>query len=375
MQQNSHENTQIIIDYLTFSIRLSEFLPIRENIEEYNYVYLAERIIKKLFLGGDKVDYQSAPGGRGYKNSMRCQNGIRYYFGGCDHFCIDMSGTGCRFFETLNPGLSWYKYIKFLQTSYPMVNFSRLDVAADTFETLDIKVIQNKVDNQQYISKWRYWYIGRGSKACEIYIGSELSDFYLRIYDKTMERQKRLGAEAEVPQGWVRLEFQMRDAPAGRFISAWQELGEDKIGETYLGIMKNQLTFYSKYDGVHTDRIVVCRWWQQFLGDVERIKMAYQGGLEYNLENLKGYIFKQAGSSIKTYLQLNDGDLTPLIKGISDRPLNDKQKNLLDKHKYLDTPKTALQLQEEWQQRMLENDLSADQLELLNSWRNNDTIK
>lgn len=80
-------------------------------------------------------------------------------------------------------------------------------------------------------------------------------------------------------------------------------------------------------------------------GDAEQIRMAYDAGKDYNFDSLKRYIFHQAGSSIKAYLAIMDGDFGPLLQGVRMAALNDRQTELI---------RSAQEQRREWQQRQIE---------------------
>lgn len=69
----------------------------------------------------------------------RWYDGIVYAYGSSDTIYIQMSGTGCRTWETTHPGLTWEKWIKYLQSTYASLHISRLDIACDTFGKLKLK--------------------------------------------------------------------------------------------------------------------------------------------------------------------------------------------------------------------------------------------
>lgn len=314
-------DVKILVDFLCFTVSVLDFV---EGKEDYDYTYLGSRIEQKLLLEG--LQFQNKRAFNGYNNAMLA-GGVMYCYGGRDDIFIQMSGTGCRTFESLHPGLTWESWIRQLQATYGSLHFSRMDIACDTFGDLKIRTIQLATMSEKFVSKWRTYLCQVGNKENSVIFGSAKSDFRLRIYDKTQERQNALGAEVEVPADWVRLEFQLRNDAVTSFLRPWQESGD--VSTTFFGILRNQLSFFTKYDGVHTDRMVLTPWWRKLLGNVGRIRMAYQGGCEYNLQNLENYVFKQAGSSIQTYLLAKDGDLSALMQGVYDRKLNDRQKQWL----------------------------------------------
>ncbi len=334
-----HGATRILVDYFCFTVGLSEFQD--HNETEEKAVYLPERIEKRFYLSG--LEFQERKGMYGYAYA-KWYDGIVYAWGGNDTVYVQMSGTGCRTWETTHPGLTWEKWIKYLQATYATLHISRLDIACDTFGLLKLRNIQAFTRAGNYISRWKTFLIQEGSNEMAVIWGSSKSDFRLRIYDKTLERTVKGSVDADkVPKDWVRCEFQLRNDAAASFVRAWQSSGS--IGSTFLGIMKNQLLYVTAYDGKNRDRATVARWWDKLLGDAEQIHMAYDAGKDYNFDSLKRYIFHQAGSSIKAYLKIMDGDFGPLLQGVEMSALNDRQTELI---------RSAQFARREWQAQQIE---------------------
>lgn len=334
-----HDATRILVDYFCFTVSLAEFQEYDPSEEKA--VYLQQRIEKKFYLTG--LEFQQRKGMYGYAYSA-WYDGIVYAWGGAETIYIQMSGTGCRTWETTHPGLTWEKWIKYLQTTYATLHISRLDIACDTFGLLKLRNMQAFTRAGNYISRWKTFLIQEGSNEMAVIWGSSKSDFRLRIYDKTLERQKKGGAEPDkIPQGWVRCEFQLRNDAAASFVRSWQACGS--IGQTFMGIMRNQLLYVMAYDGKNRDRATPAPWWDKLLGDAEQIHMAYDAGKDYNFDSLKKYIFHQAGSSIKAYLQIMDGDFTPLLQGVAMSSLNDRQTELI---------RSAQMQRRDWQSKQIE---------------------
>lgn len=318
-----HGATRILVDYFCFTVSLSEFCDY--DAEHYDGRNLPGRIERKFLLQG--LEFQQRKGMYGYAYSA-WYDGIVYAWGGADTVYIQMSGTGCRTWESTHPGLAWEKWIKYLQSTYATFHVSRLDIACDTFGQLKLKTIQAYTRNGKYISRWKTFLIQEGSAEMAVIWGSSKSDFRLRIYDKSLERVVKGGVNEEtVPKDWVRCEFQLRNDAATSFVRSWQTTSS--IGITFMGIMKNQLLYVSQYDGKNRNRATVAPWWDKLLGDAEKLRMAYDAGKDYNFDSLKRYIFHQAGSSIKAYLTIMDGDFSALLNGVNMSSLNDRQTELV----------------------------------------------
>ncbi len=316
---------RLLVDYLCFTISRSDFFS-----EDANEQYIFERICGKMFLHG--LNYQLRRSFYGYATTYNAC-GISICFGGREDIYIQMSGTGCRAFESLHMGLTWEKYIDYLRTTYSSLHVSRLDIACDTFDLLKIQHIQSYTMERRFVSRWKKYLCMIGSDENSVIFGSKQSDFRCRIYDKTQERREATG-EQDIPDNWVRVEFQLRNEAAASFLRSWFSSGD--LSATFFGLLSNQLMFYTKYDGIHRDRAKVAPWWRQLIGNAQRIKMAYVGGMEYNCESLRQYVLGQAGSSVRTYISLYGID--QLVADVSQRPLNDRQLALLNSGEEIPVP-------------------------------------
>ena len=315
-------DVRFLVDYFCFTISRSDFFSVEADEQ-----FIFERILGKLFLGG--LDYQLRRSFYGYNvTQMSC--GICICYGGRDDIYIQMSGQGCRAFESLHPGLTWEKYISYLQLTYTSFHVSRLDIACDTFDLLRLDKIQRYTMEHRFISKWRTFLCQIGSNENSVIWGSSASDFRCRIYDKSQERREKTGSD-EVPENWVRVEFQLRNDRAQSFLHSWFCLGD--LSECFLGVLRNQLIYYSKFDGVHYDRVEIVSWWERLLGAAGRVKMAYCGGLEYNLESLKDYVVRQAGGAVRAYVELYG--VQKLVDEVKYHPMNQKQSDLVGRFKTL----------------------------------------
>lgn len=310
----------LLVDWCTFTITRFDFLS-----AEADEQYIFERVLSKFGL--QSLSWLETRGRNSY-NICYYADGISILLGGRDDICIDFSGTGCRAWESCNPGWTWERLIFHMLATYPSLHFSRLDIACDTFGLLSAKLLAKYTWAGKFVSRWRKPHCDVGVGICIIYFGSGKSDFMLRIYDKTIERLAR-GVE-NVPEGWVRLEFQLRNKAIQSFLRSWKETQD--ISLTFFGILRNQLLFVSEVPdraNRHQDRAQIVRWWAKLLANSGRIKMAYCGGMEYNLDNLKRYVLNQSGSSIRTFVEVFGSE--HLLEQVSSVPLNDRQVHLLER--------------------------------------------
>ena len=333
-----HGATKILVDYFCFTVSLSEFQEHDETEEKA--VYLPQRIEKKFYLSG--LEFQDRRGMYGYAYA-------RWY----DASSTPMAAATRSIYRCPAPAAARGKprtgpdvgKVDSILAIY-------LRVAAHKSLGYCLRYLwQVEAENRARLHPRRTVYLplenvpdtGRFRRNGG-HLGSSKSDFRLRIYDKTLERQVKGSVDADKSRkNWVRCEFQLRNDAAASFIRSWQSNGS--IGLTFMGIMKNQLLYVSQYDGKNRDRATVAPWWARLLGDAEQIRMAYDAGKDYNFDSLKRYIFHQAGSSIKAYLAIMDGDFGPLLQGVRMAALNDRQTELI---------RSAQEQRREWQQRQIE---------------------
>lgn len=323
----SQKPINILVDYIAFTIGRECFIDSVDNPEYEDETDKGILDLLCLVMGFGELEFVQRRGLYGYDIAY-CHEGITLCWGGTDTIFVQMSGQGCRLYETINKSLDWLSMIRMVQ-GFRRHNFSRLDIACDTFGRLKMDTLMQFTAQQRYVSRFQDYEIRYGTKMREIIFGSPKSRVLLRIYDKTMERKVALGGSAQVAPDWLRLELQMRDDAADSFIAAWRRT--NNISTAYYGILSNQLRFVRERDPITVTRSVTVKWWSTFCGHVDKIPMAYKGGLEYNLQSLQRYVIGQAGSSIRTWLELHDYDTAALIELVKERKYNERQKALLDK--------------------------------------------
>ena len=191
---------KIIVDWLAFTV----------------FSISLDDVVSLLGFSNIIGDFESCNGSNGYQD--------RYYYDGVSiHFNgrqdmgihINMSGQGCRVFETYSDYGDFVELFNRI-SELEKYNISRLDIAYDDFiNTLPIDDIVSSVHRQEWLSPsnikwWEAVYSAAGTSA---YIGSPRSNIRIRFYDK--------GAEKKVDYQWTRCEIQMRDIAAVLFVYRW----------------------------------------------------------------------------------------------------------------------------------------------------------
>ena len=179
-----------------------------ENIVLYDWLSFTSKVHSPdeliSALGLSHVPWTETKGARGYKDRKYFSCISIHYNGRADMgVWVEMSGQGCRTFESLS-NVGWDSLFKFIREN--TLKITRLDVAFDDHTgLLNIRQIVNDTQCGMYISKSDYWETVLSSKGSTVQIGSPQSKVLIRIYDKAAER----GYSSDVH--WVRVEIQLRD--------------------------------------------------------------------------------------------------------------------------------------------------------------------
>lgn len=276
-------------------------------------------------LGLEKCNFQFINGMHGYADRLY-YDGISIHFNGRNEnmgvWC-EMSGQGCRVFETLGTG-DYNTIFRTIFENDGMMNVTRLDVAFDDHDgLLNISKIFDDTMKQNFSSRWKWYKHEAGSQGVTVYFGSPKSDIRLRIYDKARERNKE--------GHWIRVELQLRDERALAFIKLLYYETEE-ISCAFLGVIHNYLRFLKpNKNDTHKDRWATAGYWHKFIKSAAKIRIYEKPGIEYNLENLTKFVVNQAGGAIETYLHIfGERELKRQLEQRS-VPLNPKYKELIDK--------------------------------------------
>lgn len=280
----------ILYDWLTVSF---------QNVDKDTIIHL---------LGLQSVAWTEAETG------SRLKYGHRIFFDGVSvHFtddtdrrhnigvCLEMSGQGCRDFETHGKG-DWWILFEFIRLAKGRI--TRLDIAFDDFSGLislpvmagmarrffftsrsqNVRVIEESSDGDPD---------HMGISVCH---GSKSSDIYIRCYDKRVERHAW-----EIPH-WVRFEVQLRNDNCAGFV-----LAEGDLGEKLRGVVTNYLN-YRCPDPADSNkrRWHVSPWWDRFIQGVAAISVNSKRDTEYNKDRLDKHVYSRNHNAIKTAI-LTDG--------------------------------------------------------------------
>lgn len=247
--------------------------------------------------------------------------------------CLDISGQGCRELETL--GLDWGKFLRKIR-DLRCVNVTRLDLAYDDHSgVLDLHRVAQDTQDRCYTSHCRKTKVLWSDNSTldvqglTVYVGSEKSDTFLRMYDKAAEReynQKELH--------WVRVELQLRNGCATN--AAWRLAAVCDVGSLVSGILRNYIVYRENSTDENKSRWPVAEYWAKLLQDMERIRLYTTPGEEYNLSKSERQLIHQYGQLIQVMAKTSSRGIAGILEECKkEHPvLNKKYETLLADMEY-----------------------------------------
>lgn len=300
---------------------------INENIVLYDWLSFTSKTHSPdqliAALGLSHVPWTETKGARGYRE-RKYFSCISVHYNGRDDMgvWVEMSGQGCRTFETLS-SVGWEGLFRFIHEND--LHMTRLDVAFDDHTgILPLDEIADDAQNGRFVSRMNYWETVLSSKGTTVQIGSPQSKVLVRIYDKAMERGCEDGTH------WVRCEMQLRDDRAAQFTNI-----DMPIGEAFAGVLLNYLRFVEPdEEDTNKSRWPMKPYWEALVGDAQRISIFTAPGMEYNEERCRHYVVNQAGNAIDACIKMYG--LYEFEKMIQERETmgNPKYDLLVQRHRF-----------------------------------------
>lgn len=305
---------RIIFDYLAFTTKIDSI----------------DSIVK--FLGLDNLNFTTSKGFHGYRQRLYF-DGIHIHFDGQPNMgiCVEMSGQGCRNFETFGTG-DFMEVFSYIFSNPDNLHITRLDVAYDDFDGfLNFDELLDDVRNYNWVSRFRELPVEQNfskdetKRGVTIYCGSKKSEVMFRIYDKKAE-QKRLDLNH-----WTRFEMQLRRDRSLTFIEML--LAGNDLNTLFVSVVNNYIRFIEPTD---TDsnlwRAPMAGYWAKFITTLSKTSL-YRPGTDYNISNLENFVVKQCSSAIVSFIALfGFGEFRELVEGKSRYKLNDRHRQVLLSH-------------------------------------------
>ncbi len=297
---------------------------VAENLVIYDWLSFTSKVHTPdqliAALGLSHVPWTETKGARGYRDRKYFSCISIHYNGRSDMgVWVEMSGQGCRTFESLSK-VGWEGIFSFIRDNG--LKITRLDVAYDDHSgILNIREIASDTQAGMYISKSDYWETVLSSKGTTVQIGSPQSKVLIRIYDKAAERGKP-------DEHWIRVELQLRDDRAVQFTKI-----PLPIGQAFAGVLLNYLRYVEPGEDTNKWRWPMTDYWFNLVQDAEKISIYQTPGMEYNEERCKNYVINQAGNAIDACIQMYG--LYEFEKMIQERKTapNPKYEQLIQQHR------------------------------------------
>lgn len=298
---------ELLVDYAD--------LP-QENRLLFDWVSISTRIhnpgqIKEL-LGMSDVPWQVMKSGNGYTHRFFfCDVSISYCEGDMSHvngfFLLEMSGQGCRTFETYGNG-DYKKLFSLVQNEVGKdhvnqdVRITRLDIAFDdVVGSFDLDLICDKTRRQEYVSRSKIYQAIYGNKGNSATFGRKGSNVYIRIYDKAKER----GYKDADNKHWVRCELQLSGDAARSVVLRLSDCSAQSL---YCSVLRQFLCFKEPSEDSNKTRWEDSPWWIDHLQNAEGIRFYDKLGVEYNYHKCEKYVETQPLGSIKAMIQIMGKD-------------------------------------------------------------------
>ncbi len=299
-----HDNTnKVLFDWVSISTK--ELSP-KELID---------------FIGMTDCNWIQGKGFHGYQTRLYCES-ISVHSDGAENMgtWLEMSGQGCRAFETYGTG-DYEALFRLCLDNPKLYNLTRLDVAFDDFTgILNPERIFEDTFHKKFKAKAEKWSAIQSSDGISVVHGSPKSKVLIRIYDKLAERIAKVAdkeqidiIKAEIPH-WVRVEIQLRDERALEFVRYLDTLS---LGDAFSGVLLNYLSYgYPVPARDNPDKIIwhPFPYWQSLLGNASALSIYVKPGVDYNLTRCKNYVYNMAGNAVDALIKIQgiDGFLADL---------------------------------------------------------------
>ena len=293
---------KILFDYFSFTIKTE------------NTTLEPEDVIS--MLGFDNVNFIETYGSKGFKHRYY-YDGVSIHFGGRELIWVEMSGQGCRVYESYGLG-DWFS-LAYQVLSDDNAHMTRLDIAYDDFNgLLDLPAILADVQFGNWVSRCdkiicESSYRQSGCDGICITAGQRGSNISCRIYDKAAER----GRANEIDH-WVRCELQLRHKHCDNFL--YYLLSDEpvfngiKIDDNkrldclYFAVLNHFLRFIDKDSNNDSNvwRKPLSKHWQKFISNYYGLSVSLYKcpGVDYNISRLVHNTIDMYGGMIYTYIQI-----------------------------------------------------------------------
>ncbi|MCM1228203.1 MAG: replication initiation factor domain-containing protein, partial [Clostridium sp.] len=309
-EKNSmNKENKILIDWLSFTSK----------------IHSPESIMELLGMTGCK--FTETYGMQGYQDRYIFEGiSIHYNSHRNEGVWVEMSGQGCRAFETYCEYDDGFLYLFEYFKQYPdEYHITRLDVAYDDFnKKIPLKSFANSILLYNFVTRFKNRSLSvtlhPGYSGYTIMCGSVRSDILFRIYDKAYEKGYEEGTDDYFD--WRRFEIQMRNDRAFNFIKL---LDTENLGKLFTGLILNYLRILKpNKNDTNKRRWLMKKWFKEFIGDAQRISLFTKCDLDYNLGKCEDFVYGHCGNSIDALIEIKGVDT--VVKELKERKPKRTQK-------------------------------------------------
>lgn len=228
---------------------------------------------------------------------------------------VMISGAGCRQYEARQP---LKKLLLFLTILDERVNFSRIDLAIDdrSDQLICFERIHQAAIARLFTSRWSKWdelnsrrsatgeYLGR-----TMYFGSQASDIFCRIYDKTLERRANADKPVGVPDHWTRLEVIYKKDRAKQLVYHIVDR-HVPVGTAVRGTLNQYLRFVKcpSNPDQNKSRWPTAEWWTELLDGVGKLQLTIEKEKK-SIDDMKDWLEQQIAPTMAAILTAKEGDM------------------------------------------------------------------
>lgn len=197
---------------------------------------------------------------------------------------------------------------------------TRLDLAIDdkVCPYFTLPELQNILEQQRFISKFRTWQLVKDCTTTNqligatIYLGSRRSDIMLRVYDKQLEQIAK-GVEDADAIPWVRWELELKNEYAN--VALVDLLNGVDVGSLVFGILSNYFRIII-FDDSNKSRCSMDEKWKQFIDEVSKIQL-FVIQEPPTLLDKRDWVMKQVAPTITGLILADYGDISWLYENFS----------------------------------------------------------
>ena len=356
------KENRIIYDWVSFTTRKHSLYDLIELLElkdlPWETVKGSHGFMWRQYFNGISLHFNES---RQNYNYFNLSDEEKEELNKSDFVWLEMSGQGCRAFETYGNG-NYERLFELARKDPENIHITRLDIAFDDMTgVLDIDTICDETREEHFTSRIKKYQSIYSNGGNAVYFGSKQSNIFIRIYDKAEER----GYDSK-DLHWIRLEIQLKDVNAMRFVSF---LENDTLQNLYKGLLANYLSFKVPTNDSNKRRWPEAEWWTSFINRTVPISLWSKPGVDYNLSACERYVMKQAIGSIKALITIFGKE--GFYKAVQEAPnsKNPKYKQLIasvmaqEKLKTQETKVDKLAALPEGDQQLIINELRDSYLE------------